>query len=81
MKRVVNTRMRRRIIVPRDCYFCKSKLEPTYSEAEVLRRFLTDRGKIIGKARTGICAKHQRRLTTAIKHARHLALVPFIGRY
>jgi small subunit ribosomal protein S18 len=44
----------------------------------VLRRFITDRGKILGRAKTGICAKHQRGLRTAIKRARILALLPFI---
>jgi small subunit ribosomal protein S18 len=70
----------RRIQVPKTCYFCTEKKEPNYADTEVLRRFLTERGKIIGRARSGICAKHQRRLTSAIKHARHLALLPFIVR-
>ena len=46
----------------------------------VLNRFITERGKILGRARTGICAKHQRGLTNEIKLARHVALLPFIVR-
>lgn len=65
--------------VPKNCYFCKEQKEPNYKDLEVLRRFLTDRGKILPRTRSGICAKHQRRLTLVIKHARHLALLPFVG--
>jgi len=43
----------------------------------VLRRFLTDRGKIRAQRQTGTCARHQRQLARAIKRARHLALLPF----
>ncbi len=81
MKKTREKRQRRKITVPKECYFCKEKKEPALSDVEVLRRFLTDRGKIIGRARSGVCAMHQRRLTEAIKHARHLALLPFVGRY
>jgi len=62
------------------CSFCEAKTDPDYKEAEVLRKFLTDRGKIVGRMRTGICQKHQRALANAIKRARHLALLPFVGR-
>ncbi|MBI2033296.1 MAG: 30S ribosomal protein S18 [Candidatus Levybacteria bacterium] len=71
----------RKINVPKECYFCKEQKLPSYDDNETLRRFLSDRGKIIGRARSGLCALHQRRLTSAIKHARHLALLPFIGKY
>lgn len=73
------TRPRRQISVPRKCLFCEEKKEPWFSETEVLRRFVTERGKIVARTRSGVCAKHQRRLTLAIKHARHLALLPFVG--
>ena len=71
---------RRRIIevaVPRNCPFCKGKTEPDYKEADALAKYMNDRGRILGKDRTGICAKHQRRISQAIKRARHLALLPF----
>jgi small subunit ribosomal protein S18 len=73
------TKRRRVAAVPQECYFCKEKSTPTYSEVSVLQRFVSDRGRILGRSRSGACAKHQRRLTTAIKYARHLALIPFTG--
>jgi len=48
-----------------------------YKDLATLRRFVTERGKIKGRRKTGTCARHQRRLAMAIKRARHLALVPF----
>lgn len=59
------------------CIFCKDKTMPTYVDASALRRFVSDRGRIIAKQRSGVCSKHQRTLTKEIKHARHLALLPF----
>lgn len=70
---------KRKITVPKSCYFCKEEKTPWYSEAGDLFKFVSDRGKIITRTRTGLCAKHQRRLTSAVKHARHLALMPFVG--
>ncbi|MGH7245887.1 MAG: 30S ribosomal protein S18 [Candidatus Levyibacteriota bacterium] len=63
---------------PKVCLYCVEKKEPWFSDAATLERFITERGKIIGRARTGFCSKHQRRFTTAVKHARHLALLPFV---
>lgn len=71
---------KRKITVPKECYFCAQEKTPWYSDAASLQKFVTDRGKIIVRTRTGLCAKHQRRLTVAIKHARHLALMPFVAR-
>ena len=73
-------RPRRKINVPKDCYFCKEQKTPWFSDVEILRRFLTERGKIIGRDRSGLCSKHQRRLTLAIKYSRHLGLLPFVER-
>ncbi len=70
-------RKRRKNVAPKDCFFCKEKKKPWFSDYEVLRRFTTERGKIIGRARSGICSKHQRKLMRSIKQARHLALLPF----
>ena len=73
-------RIQKRVFqAPKECYFCKEKKTPWYKDIEVLRRYVTERGKILGRARTGICAMHQRRLSSSIKHARHLALLPFIA--
>jgi len=58
--------------------FCVDKIDYIdYKQADMLRRFLTDRGKIKGRRKTGTCAKHQRRLAIAIKRSRHLAMLPF----
>jgi len=63
---------------PRVCAFCVGKSgRIDYKGVDVLRRYLTDRGKIKPRRQTGVCAKHQRRLAVAIKRARHLALLPF----
>ena len=75
---------RRRIIkeeiVPVNCPFCKSKTSPDYKDVETLSKYVSDRAKVLGKARTGICAKHQRRISVAIKRARHLGLLPYTPR-
>jgi small subunit ribosomal protein S18 len=71
---------RRKIVTPKDCAFCKEEKTPHYADVAMLGKFTTERGKIIPRSRSGICAKHQRRLSTAIKHARHLALMPFLVR-
>ena len=60
------------------CRFCAEKALPLdYKEVRVLSNFITERGKIIPSRITGNCAKHQRRLTAAIKQARATALLPF----
>ncbi|NJP41611.1 30S ribosomal protein S18 [Oscillospiraceae bacterium HV4-5-C5C] len=62
------------------CAFCADKVEVIdYKDAAKLRKFLSESGKILPKRMSGTCAKHQRELTTAIKRARHLALLPYIG--
>ena len=64
-------------VTPRNCPFCKGKTKPDFKEPEILRNYLSERAKIIGKDRTGICSKHQRQLTQEIKRARFLGLLPF----
>jgi small subunit ribosomal protein S18 len=60
------------------CRFCGEKLKVIdYKDDKLLRRYTSDRGKIIPRRITGVCAGHQRELTQAIKRARHLALLPF----
>ena len=61
----------------RVCLFCKEKSSPSYTDTQNLRKFLSDRGKILPRAKTGSCSKHQRRITHEIKYARHLSLLPF----
>lgn len=62
------------------CYFHEKKKEPVFSETDELSKFLTDRGKILPAARSGLCTKHQKAVARAVKQARHLALLPFVVR-
>ena len=70
---------RRKFIARRKvCGFCVDKVRAAdYKDIKRLQRFISDRGKILPRRRTGTCARHQRSLTVAIKRARHLALLPF----
>ena len=62
----------------RVCSFCVEKAESIdYKEVGQLRKFITERGKILPRRISGNCAKHQRQLTVAIKRARNVALLPF----
>jgi small subunit ribosomal protein S18 len=61
------------------CRFCSQKLKADYKDADTLRRFITERGKILPKRITGTCSKHQRALAVAIKQARVIALLPFVA--
>ena len=60
------------------CQFCADKVEAIdYMDTAKLRKFVSDRGKILPRRMTGTCAAHQRELTEAIKRARHIALLPY----
>lgn len=74
---------RRRYIPKRKvCPFCVDKsAKIDYKTAEALRRFISDRGKMEPRHRTGVCAKHQRLLRLAIKRARYLALLPYTAEH
>ena len=62
----------------RVCSFCYDKAsEIEYKDVPKLRKFISERGKILSRRVTGNCAKHQRALTVAIKRARHIALLPY----
>ena len=62
----------------RVCSFCVDKVSAVdYKETARLKRFITERGKILPRRISGNCARHQRQLTVAIKRARHIALIPF----
>jgi len=60
------------------CRFCTQDILPDYKNYDALRRFITERGKILPRRITGTCAKHQRALCTEIKRARVLAYLPFV---
>ena len=62
------------------CVFCADKVEHIdYKDTAKLRRYITERGKIVPRRISGTCAKHQRQLTIAIKRARQIALLPFVA--
>ncbi|MEA3507765.1 MAG: 30S ribosomal protein S18 [Synergistota bacterium] len=68
-------RRRRR---PKVCFFCVDKIDSVdYKDVDKLKKYISERGKIIPRRVTGNCAKHQRQLTVAIKRARHVALLPY----
>lgn len=72
-RRPRNRRARRRV-----CVFCADKSNDIdYKDAAKLRRYITERGKILPRRVSGNCAKHQRELTVAIKRARNIALLPY----
>lgn len=74
MQRNNNQRRRRKV-----CYFTQNHIEHIdFKDVDLLRKFVTDRGKILPRRATGTSAKYQRKLAIAIKRARHMALLPFV---
>lgn len=71
-------RKRQKIEYVKNCVFCNEKKEPDFMEYTSLEKYISERGKIFSRSRTGLCAKHQRKITYEIKRARHLAFLPFI---
>ncbi|MCR5485259.1 MAG: 30S ribosomal protein S18 [Clostridiales bacterium] len=72
-KRPLNRKGRKKV-----CSFCVDKVEEIdYKDVNKLHKFISDRAKILPRRVTGTCAAHQRKLTTAIKRARHIALLPY----
>ena len=62
------------------CAFCMDKIENIdYKDVPRLKSYLSDRAKIIPRRVTGTCARHQRQLTVAVKRARHVAFLPYVG--
>ena len=60
------------------CPLCIDAIVVDYKDVGLLKRHISERGKILGRARTGVCANHQRQLTRGIKRARYLALMSFV---
>jgi len=77
MKKTTRTRKKRQE-AKIECFFCKEEKNPYFLEEGVLLRFVTERGKIQARARSGLCTKHQRKLTREVKRARYLALLPYV---
>jgi small subunit ribosomal protein S18 len=68
-------RSRRDIIIKRDCKLCIDQIDIDFKQADLLKKFMTERGKILPRRISGNCARHQRQLATAIKRARTMLLV------
>lgn len=75
--RVRRERTRKFVVKPKFCPFCADKSVIDYKDISKLRKFVSERGKIEPRRRTGVCAKHQRSLALAIKRARFLAMLPY----
>lgn len=67
-----------KVVRKKVCFFCQSKTMPSYTDTSVLRRYLSDRVKIVPKLKSSVCSRHQRAVTKHIKYARHLSLLPFV---
>lgn len=79
MNRTMNRNVTK--IENKNCYFCANNInEIDYKDVILLRRFINTVGKIIPTKRTGTCAKHQRAISTSIKRARVIALLPFVAK-
>ena len=64
----------------RNCYFCKDKIdEVDYKNVNQLRRYVSEKGKIRSRRITGACRRHQRQVAVAVKRAREMALLPYVG--
>jgi small subunit ribosomal protein S18 len=64
----------------KSCYFCKEKIEEIdYKNANQLRRYISEKGKIRSRRVTGACRRHQRQVAVAIKRAREMALLPYVA--
>ena len=61
------------------CVFCGKDNVIDYKDTNKLKRYVSERGKILPRRVTGTCARHQRELTVAIKRARHVALMPYVS--
>ena len=65
----------------KNCFFCQQKIkEIDYQNTDLLRRFISGQAKILSSKRTGVCAKHQRKLAKAIKKARLMSLLSFTNK-
>jgi len=74
----MNKQNSNQIAKDKSCYFCvNNNQEIDYKDTQILRRFISSYGKIVPRKRSGVCAKHQRKLAKAIKLARIVALLPY----
>jgi len=67
-------------MVEKSCFFCTNNIKAIdYNDIEILKRFLDPQAKIMPHRKSGVCVKHQRKLSRAVKHARILGLIPFVS--
>ncbi len=66
---------KRDMIIKRDCKICKDQISIDFKQPDLLKKFMTERGKILSRRVSGNCARHQRQMATAIKRARGMLLV------
>ncbi|MEK7596322.1 MAG: 30S ribosomal protein S18 [Patescibacteria group bacterium] len=65
----------------KQCYFCTNNTTAAdYKDAETLKKFINPQSKILPRRKTGVCAIHQRKLARAVKHAREMAVIPYLSR-
>jgi len=62
------------------CLFCKEKILADYKDVDLLRKFITEQGKMLPRRATGTCARHQRTLAMSIKRAREIGLLPYVAK-
>ena len=80
MENEKNDRVMHRKVCKKVCHFCVDRVEAIdYKDVARLRKFISERAKILPRRVTGTCAAHQRELTTAIKRARQIALLPYVN--
>ncbi len=83
-KKITNNQHKKRVSSANSAandYFVLNKSEPNYKDVILLRRFINDRGKLIGQSYTGLTAKNQRKVSAEIKKARYMALLPYTDKH
>ena len=68
----------KRLTRAKRCPLCLEDIRVDYKDVSLLKKYVSERGKIMGRARTGVCASHQRQITRGVKQARYMALMPFV---
>ncbi|OGC58534.1 30S ribosomal protein S18 [candidate division WWE3 bacterium RIFOXYC2_FULL_42_13] len=81
LKKKTTTKQPRRMKRNTECYFTQTGTKPDYKEALVLRRFISDRGKIIPQKYSGLTSRHQRKLAQEVKKARYMGLIQYTDRH
>ena len=78
---MINKQQTNTLAKPKNCHFCVNNAKAIdYKDVNTLRRFISSYAKIVPRKRSGVCSKHQRKLATAIKRARTMALLPFTNK-